>query len=78
VSRLDDVIARHEARKKMTSRKATVIVVGAVIVMTIVLELFTNLGTPKAPPPGPPPPPPPPVTHVDDVKLMRPPAAHTK
>ncbi|HEY1812827.1 MAG TPA: hypothetical protein VGG74_10805 [Kofleriaceae bacterium] len=75
MSRLDDVIARHAERKKMTSRKATVIVVGIVIVLTILLELFTDLGTPKAPPPGPPPPP---VTHVDDVKLMTPPARHVK
>lgn len=70
MSRLDDVIARHEARKKMTSRKATIIVVGIVVVLTIILELFTNLGTPKAPPPAQPPP----VqhtTHVDDVPLMR-------
>jgi hypothetical protein len=75
VSRLDDVIERHAARKKMTSRKATVIVVGIVIVLTMVLALFTDLGTPKAPPPGPPPPR---ATRVDDVKLMTPPAPHAK
>lgn len=74
MSRLDDVIARHAERKKMTSRKAAVIAVGIVVVLTIILELFTNLGMPKAPPPAQPPP----VqhtTHVDDVPLMRPPPA---
>jgi hypothetical protein len=70
VSRLDDVIARHEARKKMTSRKATILVVGLVVVVTIALELFTDLGTPKVPPQ----PPSPHATRVDDVKLMAPPA----
>jgi hypothetical protein len=70
VSRLDDVIARHHERKKMTSRKATIIVVGIVVVLTIILELFTDLGKPKAPPPAAPPR----ATHVDDVPLMRPPA----
>jgi len=71
MSRLDDVIERHAARKKMTSRKATLILVGVVIVGTILLELFTSLGVPKAPPA-----PDPRDTRVDDVKLMTPPADH--
>ncbi|HEY1548794.1 MAG TPA: hypothetical protein VGG28_13285 [Kofleriaceae bacterium] len=72
MSRLDDVIARHSERKKMTSRKMAVIAVGTVVVLTIVLELFTNLGTPKVPPA----PAPQPATRVDDVRLVRVPAAH--
>jgi hypothetical protein len=67
MSRLDDVVERHAARKKMTSRKATMILVGVVVVATLLLEMFTNLGTPKAPP-GPDPR----DTRVDDVKLMSP------
>jgi hypothetical protein len=74
MSRLDDVIARHAARKKMTSRKMAVIAVGTVVVLTIVLELFTDLGKPKVPPA----PAPEPATRVDDVKLVRVPASHAK
>jgi hypothetical protein len=72
VSRFDDVIARHAERKKMTSRKMAVIAVGTVIALTIVLELFTDLGKPKVPPA----PAPVPATSIDDVKLIRVPAAH--
>jgi hypothetical protein len=72
VSRFDDVIARHAERKKMTSRKMAVIAVGTVIALTIVLELFTDLGKPKVPPA----PTPVPATSIDDVKLIRVPAAH--
>jgi hypothetical protein len=78
VSRLDDVIARHHARKKLTSRKAAVIAVGTVVVLTIVLELFTDLGTPNAPPPTPVPVETQHATRVDDVKLVRVPAARAK
>jgi hypothetical protein len=67
MSRLDDVVARHAERKKMTSRKATIIIVGVLVVGTILAEMFTTLGTPKAPPP-----PDPRDTRVDDVKLMSP------
>ena len=67
MGRLEDVLRRAEERKKMTSRKAALILCSIVIVGTIVAELFTNLGTPKAPPPpdmrG---------LRVDDIKLMSP------
>jgi hypothetical protein len=64
VSRLDDIMARHEARKKMTARRFTLIGVGVLVVVVTILMLFTDLGQPKAPPPAPP------ADHVDGVKLM--------
>jgi uncharacterized membrane protein len=64
VSRLDDIVARNEARKKMTARRFTLIGVAVLVVVVTILMLFTDLGQPKRTPPAR-------VDHVDGVKLLR-------
>lgn len=50
----------------MTPRRVVIIGVFVLVVVTIILMEFTNLGMPKAPPP------PPPADHVDGVYLGKP------
>lgn len=71
MSRLDDIVARNEARKKMTSRKLVLIAVGVLIVVTLaVMMFFPELGMPKHA--AKPLPPPDTHDHVEGVRLVRP------
>jgi hypothetical protein len=68
MGRLEDIVARNDARKRMTSRKWLLALIALVFATTILLEMFTDLGTPTVPdrrPRGP-------ATHVEDIKLMSP------
>jgi len=56
VGRLENIIARHEERRKLTSRQVVIVSVFVLFIVTIILMSFTNLGMPKAPPAQPPPP----------------------
>ena len=48
MGRLEDIVTRHEARKKMTSRKLVLIAMTVLIVVTLaVLMFFPELGMPK-------------------------------
>ena len=66
VGRLENIIARHQERKKLTSRRVVIIGVFVLVVVTIILLQFTNLGMPK---PLPPQPPPPKADRVDGIYL---------
>jgi hypothetical protein len=55
VGRLENIIARHHERKKLTSRRVVLYGVFALVVVTIILMQCTNLGMPKPLPPQPPP-----------------------
>jgi hypothetical protein len=55
VGRLENIIARHEERKKLTSRRVVLYGVFALVIVTIILMQCTNLGMPKPLPPRPPP-----------------------
>lgn len=66
MGRLENILARHAEQRKMTPRRVVIIGVFVLVVVTIILMEFTNLGMPKAPPP------PPPADHVDGVYLGKP------
>ncbi len=66
VGRLEDIIARHREHKKLTSRRVVIIGVFVLVVVTIILMTFTDLGMPRR---GAPPPPPPKADHVDGIYL---------
>jgi hypothetical protein len=55
VGRLENIIARHDERKKLTSRRVVLYAVFALVIVTIILMQCTNLGMPKPLPPHPPP-----------------------
>lgn len=69
MGRLENIIARHEERKKLTSRRVVIVGVFVLVVVTIILLQFTNLGMPKPFPHQPPPPKP---DHVDGIYLGTP------
>ena len=58
MGRLENIIARHEERKKLTSRRVVIIGVFVLFIVSVILMQFTTLGMPKgipqmAPPPKP-------------------------
>jgi len=53
VGRLENIIARHEERKKLTSRRVVIVGVFVLFIVSVILMQFTTLGMPKAPPPPP-------------------------
>jgi len=53
VGRLENIIARHEERKKLTSRRVVIVGVFVLLIVSVILMQFTTLGMPKAPPPPP-------------------------
>ena len=65
MGRLDDVIARNEARKRLTARTAVWIALALLVVVSIVLLQCTDLGMPKHAPTE---------KRVDDVLLRSAPA----
>ncbi|MEO6771935.1 MAG: hypothetical protein ABI467_02810 [Kofleriaceae bacterium] len=75
MGRLEDVIARHAERKKLTGRRVVLIGVFVLVVVTILLMQFTNLGLPK---PFPSHPPPPKADRVDGIYLGVPRSHPTK
>jgi hypothetical protein len=64
--RLENIVARHEQRKKLTARRVVIVGVFVLVLVTILLMTFTNLGMPKPLPPHAPPPKP---DHVDGIYL---------
>jgi hypothetical protein len=69
VGRLENIIARHAERKKLTSRRVVIIGVFFLVVVTFILMQFTNLGLPK---PLPEHAPPAKADHVDGIYLGTP------
>jgi len=63
VGRLENIIARHEERKKLTSRRVVLVGVFVMFIVSVILMQCTNLGMPK------PPPPPPKPDRVDGIYL---------
>ena len=53
MGRLENIIARHEERKKLTSRRVVIVGVFVLLIVSVILMQFTTLGMPKAPPPPP-------------------------
>lgn len=69
VGRLENILARHAEQRKLTARRVVIIGVFVLVVVTVLLMQFTDLGMPKAPPP---PPPRAPADHVDGIYLGKP------
>ena len=63
MGRLENIIARHEERKKLTSRRVVLVGVFVMFIVSVILMQCTNLGMPK------PPPPPPKPDRVDGIYL---------
>ncbi|HET9993740.1 MAG TPA: hypothetical protein VFQ65_34620 [Kofleriaceae bacterium] len=66
MGRLENIIARHQESKKLTSRRVVIYSVFVLVVVTVILMQCTNLGMPK---PLPPQPPPPKADRVDGIYL---------
>lgn len=57
MGRLENIIARDQARRRMTAKKVVWIAIGVLVVFVAIAMLFTDLGMPKRPPASTQPPP---------------------